>query len=60
GYIVERLTWYDCVVPEGVVPVNRDGEVAEFRRMPREEVRQRLQADGFTIDAALMLVARGV
>ncbi|RYY58855.1 MAG: NUDIX domain-containing protein, partial [Comamonadaceae bacterium] len=60
GYIVERLTWYDCIVPGGVVPVNRDGEVAEFRRMAPEELAQRLQRDEVTVDAALMLVARGL
>jgi len=60
GYIVERITWYDCVVPAQVVPVNRDGEVQEFRRMPPDEVARRLQADEFTIDAALMLLQRGL
>ena len=56
GYIVERLTWYRCVVPDGVVPANRDGEVAEFRRMPAAEVARRLERDEFTRDAALMLL----
>lgn len=60
GYIVERLDWYRCVVPEGVVPVNRDGEVAEFRCMPPADVAERLQREAFTLDAALMLVARGL
>ncbi|MGV3571813.1 MAG: NUDIX hydrolase [Ramlibacter sp.] len=59
GYIVERLTWYDCVLPDGLAPVNQDGEVAEFRRMPPAELARRLQADEFTVDAALMLVQRG-
>ena len=30
GYMVERLAWYRCTVPEGVVPSNVDGEVAQF------------------------------
>jgi len=60
GYIVERITWYDCVVPAQVVPLNRDGEVEEFRRMPADEVARRLQADEFTVDAALMLLQRGL
>ena len=33
GYVVEYIDWYRCVVPEGVVPVNQDGEVAQFRLM---------------------------
>lgn len=56
GYVVERLTLYRCVLPEGVVPSNIDGEVAQFRRMPPAEVRERLERMEFTIDAALMLV----
>lgn len=57
GYVVERLTWFRCVLPDGVEPVNRDGEVAQFRRMPVHEVRERLDRLEFTIDAALMLVS---
>ncbi len=60
GYVVERLAWYRCTVPEGVAPVNQDGEVAQFRRMAADELRQRLLADEFTVDAALMMLAAGV
>lgn len=56
GYVDERLVFYRCVLPEGVEPCNRDGEVAQFRRMPPAEVRERLQRLEFTIDASLMLV----
>jgi len=60
GYVVERLDWYRCLVPDGVVPENRDGEVAQFRLMAREEVIERLQRDEVTLDAAAMLFAAGV
>lgn len=60
GYTVERIAWYAAQVPAGVEPVNRDGEVAQFRLMTVEEVRAQLAVDGFTLDAALMLVATGV
>jgi 8-oxo-dGTP pyrophosphatase MutT (NUDIX family) len=56
GYVVEVLDWYRCVVPQGVVPANQDGEVAEFRAMEAEEVSRRLQAGEFTVDAAAILV----
>ena len=56
GYVVERLTFYRCVLPEGVVPSNQDGEVEQFRCMSSAEVRERLARNEFTIDAALMLV----
>lgn len=55
GYVVEHIDWYRCEVPDGVVPVNQDGEVAQFRLMEPAEVLTRLQRDEFTIEAALIL-----
>jgi ADP-ribose pyrophosphatase YjhB (NUDIX family) len=60
GYVVERLAWFRCTVPDGLAPVNQDGEVAQFRLMDTGELRERLLADEFTLDAALMLLAAGV
>ena len=56
GYVVEVLDWYHCRVPDGMEPVNQDGEVAEFRRMGADEVARRLQGGEFTLDAAAILV----
>ena len=55
GYVVEHVDWYRCVVPDGVVPSNQDGEVAQFRLMPLAELRERLQRDEFTTEAALIV-----
>ncbi|MBI2727020.1 MAG: NUDIX domain-containing protein [Polaromonas sp.] len=55
GYVIEDIAWYRCTVPEGVVPVNQDGEVAQFRLMAPEELLQALQRDEFTTEAALVL-----
>lgn len=55
GYVVERLTWWSCTVPEDTVPVNRDGEVAQFRVMDEGEIARRLELGEFTLDASLML-----
>jgi 8-oxo-dGTP pyrophosphatase MutT (NUDIX family) len=55
GYVVEYTDWYRCVVPHGVVPVNQDGEVAQFRLMDCDEIVARLERDEFTIEAALVL-----
>ena len=55
GYVVERLSWYRCTVPEGTQPENRDGEVAQFRLMDEGEIARRLERDEFTLDASLML-----
>ena len=60
GYIVERLDWYRCLLPDGVTPENRDGEVAQFRLMDADELLQRLERDEFTLDAAAMLVEAGI
>ena len=30
GYVIEHIDWYRSTVPEGVVPVNQDGEVERF------------------------------
>ena len=60
GYTVERIAWYLAQVPDGVVPFNRDGEVAQFRLMPVQELRAHLAAGGFTLDASLMLLDAGV
>jgi 8-oxo-dGTP pyrophosphatase MutT (NUDIX family) len=57
GYMVEHIEVYEAVVPEGLVPVNQDGEVARFERLAPEALWQRLAADEFTLEAALMLAA---
>jgi 8-oxo-dGTP pyrophosphatase MutT (NUDIX family) len=60
GYIAERIDWYRCVLPAGVVPANQDGEVQEFRLMPADEVVQRIGANEFTLEAALILAEAGL
>lgn len=57
GYVVERLDWFRCEVPEGVVPANQDGEVAQFARLEPHEVWERMAGGGFTLDAALLISA---
>ena len=57
GYVVEGIDWFSCTVPEGVVPVNQDGEVAQFQLLERAELVARLQRDEFTLEASLILVA---
>lgn len=57
GFMVEHIDWFRCSVPEGLVPQNQDGEVAQFVLMDRRELLARLQRDEFTTEAALVLVA---
>ena len=56
GYVIEDIDWYRCTVPEGVVPVNQDGEVEQFRLMGATELAAALQRGEFTTEAALILV----
>jgi len=56
GYVVEDIDWYTCTVPDGVVPVNQDGEVAQFQLLTSDEVIAAMQRDEFTTEAALILV----
>jgi len=55
GYVVERVDWYRCVVPDGVQPLNQDGEVAQFALLSVPDLIERLQGDEFTTEAALIL-----
>ncbi|MDB5850182.1 MAG: hydrolase [Rhodoferax sp.] len=57
GYVVERIDWFVATLPEGVVPVNQDGEVARFELMEEGALRERLLAGGFTTEAGLILGA---
>jgi ADP-ribose pyrophosphatase YjhB (NUDIX family) len=60
GYVIENIDWYRCVLPDGVMPQNQDGEVEQFRRMQTAELVQRLVDEEFTLEAALILVQAGV
>ena len=55
GYVVERVDWYRCTVPDGVQPINQDGEVAQFALLEVPDLIERLQRDEFTTEAALIL-----
>ena len=55
GFIVEHIDWYRCVVPEGVLPANQDGEVQQFALLDPRELARKLLGDEFTLEAALVL-----
>ena len=55
GVDAQRIELFDLELPQDFVPVNRDGEVAEFRLMDVDEVARQMQRPGeFTVDAALV------
>lgn len=56
GYQVEDLLASRCVLEPGAQPANRDGEVMEIAAMPIDEVVGLVEADEFTLEAALVIV----
>ncbi len=57
GYVIERIDWYHCTVPDGQVPVNQDGEVEQFVLMGTGEMLEKMHAGEFTSEAALIQAA---
>lgn len=57
GYVVEHIDWYRCTVPQGLRPVNQDGEVEQFCLMDARELLSRMQHNEFTTEAALIQAA---
>ncbi|MFC5523011.1 NUDIX hydrolase [Polaromonas jejuensis] len=55
GYVVEDIDWYVATVPDGLVPENRDGEVARFDLLETDELLRRMAGHEFTAEAALIL-----
>jgi 8-oxo-dGTP pyrophosphatase MutT (NUDIX family) len=55
GYLVERLDVYAAVVPDGVEPENRDGEVQRFALLDRPTLDAWLAEGRFTLEASLIL-----
>ena len=54
-YLVERIDWFECLVPEGLVPVNTDGEVQQFRLLAPDDLAHLLLQGAFTPEAGLIL-----
>lgn len=54
GYMYEDIHWYAATVPDGTLPRNQDGEVAQFALWQADEVQQQLAQARFTPEAALV------
>jgi 8-oxo-dGTP pyrophosphatase MutT (NUDIX family) len=55
GYVVEHIDWYGCVLPDGLVPVNQDGEVVQFALLNPADLIAAMERGEFTLEAALIL-----
>ena len=54
GYLREFIDWYVCTVPDDLVPINLDGEVAQFVLMDRSQLLVAMQRGEFTLEAAFI------
>ena len=57
GYLNEHLNWYSCTVPDGLVPVNQDGELETFALRDGHGLLQNMQQGLFTLESALIQAA---
>lgn len=57
GYMVEHIEVFEAVVPDALTPRNQDGEVERFDCIHVGELHERLRADAFTLEAALILTS---
>jgi 8-oxo-dGTP pyrophosphatase MutT (NUDIX family) len=57
GYAVQEVAWFAGRLADGVEPRNQDGEVARFACLDAEEVTRMMEAEQFTVDAAMILLA---
>lgn len=55
GYVVEQIDWFAGVIPDGITPINQDGEVAQFALLQPLEVKLQMESNVFTLDASLIL-----
>ena len=55
GYVVENIDWYVCTVPDGIAPINQDGEVEQFALMGVAQLLEAIRRGQFTLEAALIL-----
>jgi 8-oxo-dGTP pyrophosphatase MutT (NUDIX family) len=59
GYMIEHIHVFEATLAAGAVPVNQDGEVAQFECVTPAALRRRLLDDAFTLEAALVLAQAG-
>lgn len=57
GYMLEFIEWYVASIPDGLIPTNQDGEVAQFVLMDVAQLLAAMQRDEFTLEAALIFAS---
>lgn len=56
GYQNEQVLTCECVLPDAVTPINRDGEVMEIRCLAPDQILEMILADTVTIEASIVFV----
>lgn len=56
GYVVERIDWFEGLIPSSLHPVNQDGEVLQFALLTPAEICRLLVDQKVTDEAALILL----
>ena len=56
GYQAEDVLTSECVLADGLVPQNQDGEVMETRRLSPSELVEMIQAGQFTHEATIVIL----
>jgi len=54
GYMQEDIAWYAATVPGNLMPINQDGEVAQFTLMDEARLVAGMQRGEFTLEASLI------
>jgi glutathione S-transferase len=56
GLMVETVQVFDVRLPDGFMPVNRDGEVAAFEALPIERAVDAIERGEFTLQSSMAIL----
>ena len=57
GYMQEDIAWYAATVPVNLMPINQDGEVAQFALIDEAQLLAGMQRGEFTLEASLIMAS---
>lgn len=57
GYMQEFIEWYVATLPDGLIPINQDGEVAQFALIDQAHLLAGMQRGEFTLEASLIMAS---
>ena len=55
GYMQEFIEWYVATLPDGLMPINQDGEVAQFALIDQAHLLAGMERGEFTLEASLIM-----